>query len=131
MRREAATTERQWKIGSRPNARSTRSIGNETIWNKTGRSARAERLRFATQKANESMRTDMLSGVTAHDVKRIVHSVLRDYGLRMRLREVTRLENSWDVVLGSRDDATQHITVAANSAHEVRRAVMTALKVDG
>lgn len=72
----------------------------------------------------------MLNGVTAQDVERIVHSVLREFGLRMRLREVTRLEGSWNVVVGSADNA-QRITVSANSAHEVRRAVMTALRVDG
>ena len=73
----------------------------------------------------------MLTGVTVRDVEQIVHSVLRDYGLRMMLRGVTRLDDSWDVVLGSRDEVMRHITLIANSAHEVRRALMTALKIEG
>ena len=107
----------------------TRSIGHE-VSNDTARSVQAERLGLATQEGHEAVPADMPSDVTAQDVARIARSVLRQYGLRMRLREVTGLDNSWDVVLESRDDA-QHITVTANSAHDVRRAVMTALKIDG
>lgn len=75
--------------------------------------------------------TNTLSGVTAHDVERIVQSVLRDYGLRMRLHDVGQLTDSWDVVLARRDGSALHIAVAANSPHGVRRTVMSALKIDG
>ena len=75
--------------------------------------------------------TNTLSGVTAHDVERIVQSVLRDYGLRMRIHDVGRLTDSWDIVLDRRDGSALHIAVATSSPHGVRRALMSALKIDG
>jgi hypothetical protein len=73
----------------------------------------------------------MVTSVTAHDIERIVQSVLRDYGVAFTLQEIAGGSDVWDVVLKQGTGRPLHIMLAPNSPHGVRRAVMTALKVDG
>jgi len=65
------------------------------------------------------------------DIERIVRTVLRDFGLRMSFQRTARVGDDWVIVVISSNGRPINVSVAATSAHDVRRAVMAALGVDG
>jgi hypothetical protein len=67
----------------------------------------------------------------AHDIETIVQSVLRDYGVAMTIQEIGGASGMWNVVLRQRTGTAFRITLAPNSPHGFRRAVMLALNIDG
>jgi hypothetical protein len=69
--------------------------------------------------------------VTQQDVERIVRSVLRDFGLRLNLRSVTKASDSWAVALTEPQRPPLCLTIPDGPPHAVRRAVMAALAVEG
>lgn len=73
----------------------------------------------------------MYSGqVTQEDVERIVRSVLRDFGLGLALRSVSRTSDSWAVTLSQAGHPLNCLRIPDGTPHGVRRAMMAALGLE-
>jgi hypothetical protein len=81
--------------------------------------------------SSEHCDLDETTYMTSRDVERIVRSVLRQYGLRMALRDIQPRTDGWDVVLMPKTGTAIHITLPEGPAHMIRNALLSQLNVDG
>jgi hypothetical protein len=69
--------------------------------------------------------------MNAEDIDRIARSVLVDYRPPFTLKRIVALSRGWDIILRRRIGADIHVMVQDSSPHAVRRALVSALEIDG
>jgi hypothetical protein len=72
----------------------------------------------------------MVNPLSVRDAESIVRTVLRDYGLDLRIDDVAYRNGRWEIVLRANHTEIQHLSLPPNTPHGLRQALMSALEIE-